>query len=435
MGPWRSLGRFGAPEVVTAGRSSAASYRWSVNGGDLRDVAGSVLADVDRLVERMGAAYRAEVTEYADMTDAEFTGAVLPVSRLIVVAFFDAVQGGGEPAVVADHLRQMGRQRLEMGIGLEPMLHVYRVATRTVWDRVVEVTPPGGEQVLAEIGARWMEYMDRSSSHAASGYLEASHDRLRRIDAHRSAFLDALLGAADAADAAAVADRFATNLAPAYRPLLLARTGGDQTLERTLDLAPPGAIGGFRGPHVCVLVPAGPADAAFAASLAGLRLVTDDDPSATLVHGPPARPGPELAAAVAAALRLLGVAAASGRAGVVGPDDLLEAQLVAATPRVARALVDAVVAPLRASDRDGVLEATLRTYLSTGSVPGTAALVFVHANTVAYRLRRIDEITDLDPRRPAASARLLLALLAADLAAASGPVAGTSLVDSPKNPP
>ena len=39
---------------------------------------------------------------------------------------------------------------------------------------------------------------------------------------------------------------------------------------------------------------------------------------------------------------------------------------------------------------------TARTYLRTGSLEGTARELFVHANTVRYRLGRILDATDLD---------------------------------------
>ena len=119
---------------------------------------------------------------------------VLPVSRRIVEAFFAGILAGRTPdATEVVELADMGRRRLEMGIPLEPMLHVYRVAGRVVWDAIVAATRTGEEAVLAGLGAAWMDYIDRAASIAAAAYLAASHDRLRAVDARRRALLEGLL--------------------------------------------------------------------------------------------------------------------------------------------------------------------------------------------------------------------------------------------------
>ena len=47
------------------------------------------------------------------------------------------------------------------------------------------------------------------------------------------------------------------------------------------------------------------------------------------------------------------------------------------------------------------LVTTLRTYLDAGlNLTRTANALFVHANTVVYRLRRIRELSGRDPRNP-----------------------------------
>ncbi len=64
----------------------------------------------------------------------------------------------------------------------------------------------GEESALATLAGGWIEYLDRASSFFAEGYLAASHDQLRRLDARRSAIVDALLDAQDAAEVAAVGE-------------------------------------------------------------------------------------------------------------------------------------------------------------------------------------------------------------------------------------
>ena len=64
--------------------------------------------------------------------------------------------------------------------------------------------------------------------------------------------------------------------------------------------------------------------------------------------------------------------------------------------------------PLAGRDHDGLITSTLRTFLATGSVPDTAKREVVHPNTVLYRLKRVRELTGLDPRVPADAAVLVL---------------------------
>jgi hypothetical protein len=366
-------------------------------------VATRLLASLDRLLERLGSAYRA-VPEYDALPPDVMASEVLPVSREIVEVFLRAVAAGREPDVrEVAVLPEMGRRRLEMGVPLEPMLHVYRLAGREVFDAIAEAVRPGEEQALAELGRAWIDYIDRASSVAASGYLRASHERLRRLDAQRDALIGALLAAADPSDVAAVAAEFSVVVAPVYVPVLAAGPDIATRIDRVAGALAPGTLTGFRGGHVVALVPG---------ETLQLDPLLAELPGATVAHGHPAAPGTSLAGEVGHTELLLRVALASGRTGRVGPEDLLVEQLLAANPRVASALQRRVTDRLRAADRTGELEATLRAYLASGSVPATGRAVFVHPNTVAYRLRRVAATTGLDPRVPAEAAVLVLALAA-----------------------
>lgn len=370
--------------------------------GSAAGVAERVLNNLADVVRAMGDAYRVHVPEYAALSPEAMETEVLPVSRDVVETFFKAVVKGQEPRVEdVPGLEAMGRRRLEMGVPLEPMLHVYRVAGRTVWDAVVAATEEGEERALAVLGRAWMDFIDRASSAAASGYLDASHERLRRIDAHRGALLHALLGAADATDVAAVAAEFSTTFAAGYIPVLLAADNVTSRIDRVAAACPNGTISGFRGNHLVLLVPD---------RLPDLREVRREALGATAAYGHPAAPGAPLTAELRQTDSLLTVALTRGRDGTFGPDDLLLDQVLAASPRVLDALQRLVLTPLRAADRGGLVESTLRHYLASGSIPSTAEAEVVHPNTVAYRLKRVAERTGLDPRIPNEASLLVMAL-------------------------
>jgi hypothetical protein len=366
-------------------------------------VAERVLADIDAIVERLGRNYQVQVPEYAGLSDAEMRDEVLPVSRTVVEVFFQAVVAGEAPDLEAiPDLRAMGRRRLEMAVPLEAMLHVYRVAGNTVFEAVVAATRPGEESALGEIGAAWMDYIDRASSIAASGYLEASHDRIRRLEARRGAVLQELLSATDASDVAAVGAEFSLNFAPAYVPVLVTASDAAARIDAVARAAPTGSLCGLRGTHLLVLVPDRVGDLSPLSREAGPGLV---------VWGDPASPGPRLRAEVEAVEAVFVAALARDRRGLFGPDDLVVDRLLAASPQAAAAL-GRMLEALQRQDRGGLVVSTLRTYLRCGSIPETARLESVHPNTVAYRLRRVAEISGLDPRIPNDAAQLVLAMAA-----------------------
>ena len=99
----------------------------------------------------------------------------------------------------------------------------------------------------------------------------------------------------------------------------------------------------------------------------------------------------------------------------VHADDLLPERALAGDATARRALVDHVHQPL-ATAGSSVLE-TLETYLGQGSsIEATARALFVHPNTVRYRLKRVLDLTGLSPTNARDSYVLQVALTAGRLA-------------------
>jgi DNA-binding PucR family transcriptional regulator len=83
----------------------------------------------------------------------------------------------------------------------------------------------------------------------------------------------------------------------------------------------------------------------------------------------------------------------------VNADDLLPERALAGDKLARTTLIDRVYAPLR--DYNDDMLTTLWAYLDSGrSLELTAKELFVHANTVRYRLKRMSEILGWDPSNP-----------------------------------
>lgn len=132
-------------------------------------------------------------------------------------------------------------------------------------------------------------------------------------------------------------------------------------------------------------------------------------------------PGPVVIGPVVTSIteaRLSADAARSGLRAVAGwidaprpvhADDLWPERALAGDDSARLALVEHVHAPL--VDAAGSLLDTLEAYLGQGSsIEATARALFVHPNTVRYRLKRVFEVTGLSPGNPRDSYVLRVAL-------------------------
>jgi hypothetical protein len=107
---------------------------------------------------------------------------------------------------------------------------------------------------------------------------------------------------------------------------------------------------------------------------------------------------------------LRAVAAWPGAPRPVDADALLPERALAGDPDARDALIETVYRPLVAAGE--VLLDTVSTFLeSGGALEATARALFVHANTVRYRLRRVAEICGQAPGNPRGAFALRLALI------------------------
>jgi len=119
---------------------------------------------------------------------------------------------------------------------------------------------------------------------------------------------------------------------------------------------------------------------------------------------------------------LAGLAAAPAWPGAPRPvaaDDLLPERVLVGDATARRRLVEQAYVPLSAAG--GALLETLAAHVEHGrSLEAAARVLYVHPNTVRYRLRKVAEVTGWDPLDPRESYVLALALAVGRLADASG---------------
>ncbi|GAA1692842.1 fatty acid biosynthesis transcriptional regulator FasR [Microbacterium sediminicola] len=127
--------------------------------------------------------------------------------------------------------------------------------------------------------------------------------------------------------------------------------------------------------------------------------------------------GPAVPALVDASLSaraaLAGFAVARGWRNAPRPveaDDLLPERALAGDPLAKQTLVEKIYRPLQAHSTD--LTSTLWSYLDNGrSLEATARELFVHPNTVRYRLKRVSEVIGWDATGPREALILQTALI------------------------
>jgi hypothetical protein len=181
----------------------------------------------------------------------------------------------------------------------------------------------------------------------------------------------------------------------------------EEPLRREADRRGRSVLVGVQGSRLIVLV-SEPREGA--GPIGGL---VDGFGPGPVVVGPVA---PDLATAHTSAREALaGLRAAPGWPDAPRPvsaDDLLPERALAGDPAAPRRLVETCVAPLGS----GELRQTLAAYLEGGgALEACARTLFVHPNTVRYRLRRVSELTGRNPTDPRDAHVLRTALVVARL--------------------
>jgi hypothetical protein len=360
--------------------------------------------DSSEVARQMVQAFRSEITGYTRLPESVLAGQILAVSQSNVELFFRSItelRGPTEEELVP--FRESARSRAEEGLPLEDLLHAYRLGGRLGWQALLAAAHPDDYPALLAAAELLMRYIDSVSAAVAQTYLDEHQHLVSEEERRQRALVEALVHPEREVPALRnLAERVGFPLAERYRPFAKTLPGAATHAHSQLasELRSRGVLALTEGDRVTGLATEDAEDAVFGS------------PHGLLALGPPA-PRAELAVALDDMRLLIGVGRREGMAGTIEIDGFLLELLLARSPDLADRLAGRVLGPLeayaerRSSDLLETLEAFLACELDRRQ---TAQRLHVHPNTLDYRLRRIAELTGLEPGRPRDLVLLELAL-------------------------
>jgi PucR C-terminal helix-turn-helix domain/GGDEF-like domain len=288
------------------------------------------------------------------------------------------------------------RRELTRAITLHQTVELVRVTVDVVESEAERLAAPGEEPFLREAILRF----SREVAFAAAEVYAQTAEARGAWDARLEALVvDALLrGEADESLAGRVAALGWRRTAHVF--VVVGTPRSDDTQDVIDDLHRLGrrtgldVLAGVHGPRLVVMV-GGDDD-----PVAAARHLLASFAPAPVVVGPRVAGLAEVESSAAAALSgLRAVVAWPGAPRPVAADDLLPERALAGDTAAREALGEDIYMRLRHAQ--GAVLDTLSTYLEqAGSLEGTARLLFVHPNTVRYRLRRVVELCGCDATNP-----------------------------------
>jgi hypothetical protein len=360
-------------------------------------VVAAMQADLPAVAEQTVATIVVEVPSYADAFAGEMGRGISNAVQLALGGFLElaTAPGGVDPSLpigpALEGAYALGRGEARSGRSMDALLAAYRVGARVAWrhmsDTAVAAGLSGGS--VARFAELVFAYIDQLSASSVAGHTDEleTTGRARRHHLERLGAL--LLAGRPLHDLTAAADRADWTPPRTLTAVLLpeARVRGALALVdvRTLQVSDPAGLEPW--PELTVLlVP----DTGGGARPALLRTLE----GRSAVVGPP-RPWAEVTASYARAVRALRLGLAADGPAPLDTDQRLGDLVLRADEEALADLRTAALAPLdglSASVREK-LTATLRSWLlNHGRREQVAAELFVHPQTVRYRMGQLREL-------------------------------------------
>ncbi|MFG3619529.1 PucR family transcriptional regulator [Nocardia sp. NPDC047654] len=367
------------------------------------DVAAILLERIDELGLRLAQRFVAELDTYRNQTQVPFETIHTSCTRnlTLMVRHFTSTA-----PLDPESPKETGRLRARQGVPLAETLHAFRIGFEFLWSELVAEArrhPSVTDVMLVDLAAEVWALSGEYSVAVAAAYREMSSELMLQREHERSVLVEALF-------TGVIADP--ATLGEATRILGLPPTGRYVVVAADVPAAGrealPGIETALRGAQITsawrllpdqqigvLSVPEHREDSAIRTLRKSRARVGMSPPYEALTDTPQALRFARLA-----------VSGLGTRAfGVARFDDNPLAMLMAAAPAEAERMVRLRLGPLLAlpyEERTRLLE-TLETWFDAGgSAARTGERLYLHANSVRYRLRRIEELTGRSLTNPAA---------------------------------
>lgn len=377
---------------------------------EVRALSRRLLPEADQLGLRIAERLRAEIPFYAGNPVLAFEEVVTSCADNVRYILGELA---GETGVSLDRPRLTGTTRADQGAPYAAVLQAFRIGGRFLWETLVERADPDVRDVLLRAAADIWAVTDDLAASVTDAYRSALSDRARRDGQMRAVLVGTLLdgestGAEQVWETAGILDLGgASEFAVVCAESPTAGAEGLPDIERLLRRTNVASAWRLEHDHQEGIV----------ALRNGFGIDHLRDHVTELAQGRVGISGvlPRLEDVQEGRrqARTACAAASPGSQDVIRFGERPLALLLASGPEQARALVDAVLAPvfdLAPDDRAVILD-TARAWLEAGGSTSTAAkALHVHRNTVRYRVRRLEEVTGRDLARPVDAAELYVAL-------------------------
>jgi sugar diacid utilization regulator len=360
---------------------------------------------VDAFAQRVNAAVREVVEPYGRSADPELERDFWAMNARNVEIYFRSLAEDRVPT--AEELAEIasaGRRRLHQGVPLEAIFQSYRVGTRVLWECLLETA--GGED-LGRLATLTLQFADLVSSAVSEGYLEERERRARSHEEAARLFLVRLLSG-DLEDEESVereGRHFGLELTRTHVVVVVTPKGRvhRSEVERDLELAHGRSRLQRSRPDVAAvvmrsgLIAAVPGDAVAGVASSVLKALAGTVSAQRYSIGiGTARGGPGgIVASYEEARKALALASIMQPNALVCRYDELKLFDLFRAGEPVDAFVNEVLGKLLQRDRErrSQLGETLEALFASALNRKLAARrLGVHANTLSYRTRRIEEL-------------------------------------------
>ncbi|HWX95972.1 MAG TPA: helix-turn-helix domain-containing protein [Solirubrobacteraceae bacterium] len=350
----------------------------------------------------MAAEFESQMAAFEQLSEASRADVVAGVQRSLRRLARFLSTGVMAPDADFDPLREWARARATEGVRLEDLLRSFGLAHQVGWQLLRRHARKDETEVLLDLAAPLARYVDQVCTVVTETYLAERELLVSEEERRARKLLDRLsVGTPlDLADGE-LADRMGVPVQDAYAPFAIVMPG--RPPHSHAALAARLRRGGWR-------LAVTQSDCIVGLTWKPLDLADLGEGPAALLAIAPATARAELADAREEVLVLAEHGRQVGLVGLVRTEDHILEILLGRSPQLAARLRATVLGPLAEHDR-GELARTLRTMIAC-RLDRTAAsrALHVHRNTLAYRLKRIEELTGLDLSSPRDLACVYVAL-------------------------